>query len=376
MRRRRFLAPWGRPDVEQGVFGVNEESARALQELLGKPALYHCVSRVVNRDRVLGAEEKEYFVKLLRLYERFCRVRIWTHAVMSNHFHVLVEVPTRPDEPMTNEELVEHLRCLYTEEEVEGIRYELERRAALGPRAEEEYREQFLRRMYDLSAFMKIVKQRFTQWFNRKHKRTGTLWEERFRSMLVEDGRAARIVAAYIDLNPVRAGLVWDPKEYRWCGYAESLAGRRSAREGLHRVMFEHRSFHQGEKRAADETGSWDEVHRRYRLLLFHDGKAAGSEADGWKEGGTPQEGVRTFGNKKVEAVHAAGGKLAEHDLLRCRTRYLLDSVALGSKDFVERVFRLSRDWFGSARKKGARQVRGVETPLASLRDLQVRRFG
>ena len=71
--------------------------------------------------------------------------------------------------------------------------------------------------MSDLSAYMKIVKQRFTQWFNKKHARRGTLWEDRFKSTLVEDGHAARVVAGYIDLNPVRAALVRDPKDYRWC---------------------------------------------------------------------------------------------------------------------------------------------------------------
>ena len=50
--------------------------------------------------------------------------------------------------------------------------------------------------------------QRFTQWFNGTHKRTGTLWEDRFKSVIVEDGIAAKTMAAYIDLNPMRAGMV------------------------------------------------------------------------------------------------------------------------------------------------------------------------
>lgn len=58
--------------------------------------------------------------------------------------------------------------------------------------------------MHDLSEFMKTVLQRFTLWFNRTHQRTGTLWEEGFKSVIVESGTAARTMAAYIDLNPVR----------------------------------------------------------------------------------------------------------------------------------------------------------------------------
>ena len=59
---------------------------------------YHCVSRVVNRDYVLGEVEKEQFVKWMRRYAEFCGVRVVTFCVMSNHFHVLVEVPERPSE--------------------------------------------------------------------------------------------------------------------------------------------------------------------------------------------------------------------------------------------------------------------------------------
>ena len=85
--------------------------------------------------------------------------------------------------------------------------------------------EKFTNRMGDLSEFMKMLKWRFSCWFNKKHGRVGTLWESRFKSVLVEDGVAARTMAAYIDLNPVRAGMVSDPKDYRWCSYAEAVAG-------------------------------------------------------------------------------------------------------------------------------------------------------
>ncbi|MCC5842000.1 MAG: hypothetical protein JJT96_17930, partial [Opitutales bacterium] len=66
-------------------------------------------------------------------------------------------------------------------------------------------------RMGDISVFMREVKTRFTLWYNRKRGMVGTFWAERFRSVIVEaDAEAQRMVAAYIDLNPVRAGLVED----------------------------------------------------------------------------------------------------------------------------------------------------------------------
>ena len=65
-------------------------------------------------------------------------------------------------------------------------------------------------------------------------------------------------VAAYIELNPVRAGLCADPKDYRYCGYAEALAkGSSLAREGI-RIVLGH-----------SDTISWKEVSQQYRKYLF-----------------------------------------------------------------------------------------------------------
>jgi hypothetical protein len=65
--------------------------------------------------------------------------------------------------------------------------------------------------------------------FLRRHERRGTPWMERFKSVLVEDGEALRTMALYIDLNPVRAGLVADPKDDFWTGYGEAAGGLKSA---------------------------------------------------------------------------------------------------------------------------------------------------
>ena len=58
-------------------------------------SLYHCISRVVDRQFVLGREEKDMFVRMMREYETFCGVRVLSYCIMSNHFHLLVEVPPK-----------------------------------------------------------------------------------------------------------------------------------------------------------------------------------------------------------------------------------------------------------------------------------------
>lgn len=76
-------------------------------------AYYHCISRVVDRQFVFGQEENEQFVEFMRLYERFSGVRVVTFCVMSNHFHVLVEVPQRPTEMPDDAALLALLKKVY-----------------------------------------------------------------------------------------------------------------------------------------------------------------------------------------------------------------------------------------------------------------------
>src|SRR4029078_12019953 len=71
-------------------------TARARQQD-GTTGYYHCISRVVDQQFVLGAQEKEQLVTLMRRYEALCGLKVLTYCVMSNHFHILVEVPKRPE---------------------------------------------------------------------------------------------------------------------------------------------------------------------------------------------------------------------------------------------------------------------------------------
>jgi putative transposase len=75
-----------------------------------------------------------------------------------------------------------------------------------------------------LSAAMSRLGQRYVPAFNRKYGRTGTPWEGRFKSCLVDSERYLPVVHRYIELNPVRAAMVASPEEYRWSSAQASLA--------------------------------------------------------------------------------------------------------------------------------------------------------
>jgi putative transposase len=73
------------------------------------------------------------------------------------------------------------------------------------------------------------VGRRYVRYFNQRQGRTGTLWEGRYRSTLIQAERYLLACMVYLDLNPVRAGMVADPADYRWSSHAHYL-GRRSDR--------------------------------------------------------------------------------------------------------------------------------------------------
>ena len=364
MATKRHLAPWGRAAAaaRPAAKGTTEEQ-HALAALEGKPALYHCISRVVWREMAFEALEKEQFAKLLRKWEAFARVRVLTYCVMTNHFHLLVEVPERPDKDPADEELVEHLGLIYGARKLAEVRWELERLRGQGNHAAAEaLRQRYLRRMWDLSAFMKDFKQDYSHWFNKRHAKVGHLWERRFTSVLVEDGHAARVVAGYIDLNPVRAGMVGRAEDYRWSGWGEAVGGKGKAREGIRQVMLERALGGAEAEVALGDVEDWRAVAGGYRALLAED-EARRRAAEG-------TAGAEALGGE------AGGRRMSEAELVRRQVRYFADGMVVGTKGFVDGVFRLSRGWFGDKRSTGARKMRCAATTLHALRDLRVRPYG
>ncbi len=382
--RKRWIVPW-------------KDSAT-------KPAIYHCISRIVGRDFVLEMDEREHFRMLMRMCERFTGCRVLSYCLMSNHYHVLLEVPPMPEGGITDEELFKRLGVFYGEAQVAEIAKEMEDVASVGARGEfelppvdemgvpltpaqesamagqqatrrrEEVRSRYTRRMHDLSEFMKSLLERFTKWFNRKHSRSGTLWEDRFKSVIVEGGVAARTMAAYIDLNPVRAGMVKDPADYRWSSYGEAVGGGKKgngkkAREGLVRAYFcaEGMGF---------DIGKWQEVSRLYRRLM---GLALGNKP-GRAEISQSSKGLGQTTKNTAEILESEDNETVLKDLgmakmLRCRIRYFTDGAVIGSKEFVNEAFVNARERFGAKRKDGARRMKGegaaASQVLWSLRDLR-----
>lgn len=105
---------------------------------------------------------------------------------------------------------------------------------------------------------MKLLGQRYAQYINRKYKRSGTLWEGRFRSCIIQKEEYLFACQQYIEMNPVRAGIVNRPDAYRWSSYQANGLGK-------HIDFLRQSSLYQGLGRTDEERQA------SYRELFRHE---------------------------------------------------------------------------------------------------------
>ena len=326
----------------------------------------HVVNRTAGGQLLFGPEEKEHFRSLVFSAAHFCGLEVLTWTCLDNHFHLLLNVPSEAEgarlrAEISEEEIFARMKQCYSKAYLKDTQQRLKKfRSSPG---EEALAEAIMRRlraqMYDISAYMHIVQRRFSEWFNKRKGRRGTLWQGRFRSTLVEaSGEALLKTAAYIDLNAVRAQIIKDPKDYRWCGYAEALGGSRRAQRGLCRAL-------------GKPVDGWKSAGAAaaYRCLLHAEGREV-------KDAQNEKVVSRGVTAESARAVLAAKGKLSPAELVRLRVRYFTDGVVLGSKAFVEGIFESQREHFGPKRKQGARRMTESEAPFYTLRQLRLRPLG
>jgi putative transposase len=207
---------------------------------LNQPACYHIICRITQGQHWLGEAEKVYLTSLLHRVARYCGVEVLTFCVMSNHFHLLIRVPEKAlaDTKLTVLQMIARVRHLYGNDAAE----ELALLSQLNPASSSaeqltKLAAAHLGRMHELSIFMKLLKQRFTLWHNHRHGTRGTLWTERFKSVLVESRETGNdplaVVAAYIDLNPVRAKVVAAAEDYPYSGIGSAAGGNTESQNGI-----------------------------------------------------------------------------------------------------------------------------------------------
>jgi putative transposase len=341
-----YLSTW--PLEDRHLADLADEQFRSpLMTRLVVPevdAVFHICSRLAGEARLLGDEEKSMFCRQLELVANYCGVEVLNYSVLDNHFHLLVEVPKMGSRStMPREMLLAKIEILHPEL-ARLLREALSSGDLAKPgSAVAHFGAAFLRAGVDvaspaesasewagremerhrglmccLESFVRLLKQRFTIWFNGTHDRFGTLWADRFRSMLVEStAEAVHAVSAYIDLNAVRRGLVEDAAEYPFCSLGAARRGSAFSQSMLRRRL----GFG-----AAEESGTWAEVVEQHRSLLW----------------GNTEGKPRSY----AQLPSRLGRPLVLADLFRYSQPVLSSGLALGSADFAKKVFQANRSFF------------------------------
>ena len=306
--------------------------------------VYHLISRTTGRDFLFDPVCKAQMIIIMRTLARFCGFEIISFCMMSNHFHMLARLRAPALTRVSDDDLLLRLELLYGPRDPQVVlaRQTLKDQGRIAA----DLRDKYLRRMGDVSQFMKEYKETVSLWYNKRTRREGTLWAERFTcGIFQDDPELLQALSAYIDLNPVRAGIVEDPAEYRFSSYGRAVAGDRHARAGLLSILPEKK---------------WRNTSPRYRRLLY----IVGSE--------TGQQGKVVMTPEKIREVLAAGGKLTLPQTLRLKIRYLSAGFAMGSEAFLEKIFQHFKKHFGPNRTTGARKLRLIEFAGAMvIRDLK-----
>jgi len=209
----------------------------------GCSGLYHVTSRVVDKRIIFGEKERARFLKLAKGYAVFGGIDLVSWCLMGNHFHLMVRVRSEDAMKLSDEEVLERCSHIYEGWKLERLRMNFENSPSEASRRQllDPYRE----RMASLPEYVGQVKKAFTLWYNFRNNRCGTLWEGRYHSTLMEHeedaalaeerglGGLAQVIAAYIDLNPLRAGEVVEPEGNDWSGYGCAVRGDAVALAGL-----------------------------------------------------------------------------------------------------------------------------------------------
>jgi REP element-mobilizing transposase RayT len=270
----------------------------------------------------LGKVEKDFMLDLIRRYSKLYFVEILGFCLMGNHFHLLVRM--FPEYEFTDEDIKERYKAFYG-----------------GDRTFADGWIQSLReKLANLSELVREIKVGFTRYYNKRHQRRGYFWGDRFKSVIVENGETLINCLAYIDLNPLRAGLADRPEEYRWnsIGYHFQTGNNDN---------FLSTDFGLNEFNVKSEN---DRI-QKYRRYVY--------EAGALNDAGKGQ--ARVIANDIVEDERKKNYKISRADRFRYRTRYFTDSGIIGTKEFVSSNYQRFKGLFMSKSEKVPRRVAGLD---------------
>ncbi len=197
---------------------------------------YHCVNRCVRRaflcseDHFSGKNfehRRDWIATRIKQLSEIFAIDVAAYAVMSNHYHVVVRIDLERASGWSMDTVLHRWTTLFSgpplvARYLTGARAEmLEAEIARVEELAETYRE----RLHDLSWFMRTLNEYIARLANAEDGVKGRFWEGRFKSQALLDEKALLAAMAYVDLNPVRAGLAETPEASDYTSIQERVAG-------------------------------------------------------------------------------------------------------------------------------------------------------
>ena len=281
--------------------------------------IYHVISRSALDGFPMAEEEKDYLLEVIKRYSQLFFVDILGFAIMGNHMHLVCRV--YPEGSVADEEIHRRFKEYFGQDKILS-------------EADLEY---YRKRWTSLSEFVKDIKQAFSWYYNKKRNRKGYFWGDRFKSLVVQEGRTLVNLLASIDLNPIRAGIVKRSEKYRWCSLGYHI--QTGNKDQLLDVDF-----------GLQEWGEHDArgIVRAYREFVYETGAVdAGKGA--------------VIDEKIVDKERKCKYQISRVDRFRYRTRYFTDAGIIGSKAFVSEVFDQVKHLLRSKDERSFTPVGGVD---------------
>jgi putative transposase len=292
-------------------------------------AYYHLCGRVAGVIGEYPLDDKRCrrkIVDFIRLFSKVYCCQVLGFCIMGNHYHLVVQMES--PRSMSRKELWERAALLYKDELLDGWL------AASWSRFES--------RIFDVSELMRSLQSKVARWFNVTHNRRGRFWADRFKSVLLEDEKAMFDCLLYVELNPVRAGIVLRPEEYdgssmyyrelkddRWMAPLTEIVGRSKRADAM--CDYKSRVYYRG----SVPTKAWQAAISK-RLLT--------------------QEEARGFSTE---------------GLFTKRIRHFTDGVVIGSEEFVQnKLDKLREAGQYLRRKKPVSQLDGIHASLRPQRGI------
>jgi putative transposase len=284
--------------------------------------VYHVMSRTALDGFPLGDIEKDFLLDRIRRYAALYLVEILGFCLMGNHFHILVRVI--PEYKFSDDDILKRYVDFYSDERIYA--------EGLVPSLRE--------KLSSLSEFMREIKVGFARFYNRRHHRRGYFWGDRFKSVIVENGETQVNCLAYIDLNPLRAGLVKRPEDYRWNSLGYHVQAKN--KDNVLSIDFGLKEFNVKSKK---------ERIKRYRRYVYEAGSL-----------NQPEKGnAKVIDDKVLKKERRREFELSKSDRFRYRTRYFTDLGIIGSKEFVAANYRRFKNLFNSKHEKKPKQIKGLD---------------